>query len=50
MQDTYRSIIKATNPDGSERLFISDVDGNRYEIPDVEQLDRQSFKKIELYL
>ena len=50
LQDTYRSIIKATNPDGSERLFISDVDGNRYEIPDVEQLDRQSFKKIELYL
>ena len=50
LQDTYRSIIKATNPDGSERLFILDVDGNRYEIPDVEKLDRQSFKKIELYL
>ena len=50
LQDTYRSIIKASNPDGSERLFILDVDGNRYEIPDVEKLDRQSFKKIELYL
>lgn len=50
LQDTYRSIIKSSNPDGSERLFILDVDGNRYEIPNVEQLDRQSFKKIELYL
>lgn len=50
LQDTYRSIIKTSNPDGSERLFILDVDGNRYEIPDVEKLDRKSFKKIELYL
>lgn len=50
LQDTYRSIIKSSNPDGSERLFILDVDGNRYEIPDVEALDRQSYKKIELYL
>ncbi len=50
LQDTYRSIIKSSNPDGSERLFILDVDGNRYEIPNVEELDRQSFKKIELYL
>lgn len=50
LQDTYRSITKAVNPDGSERLFILDVDGNRYEIPDVEKLDRKSFKKIELYL
>ncbi len=50
LQDTYRSIIKTTNADGGERLFILDVDGNRYEIPDVEKLDRKSFKKIELYL
>ncbi len=50
LQDTFRSIIKATNPDGSERIFILDVDGNRYEIPNVETLDRQSYKKIELYL
>ena len=33
-----------------ERAYILDVDGNRYEIPDVEALDRQSYKKIELYL
>ncbi len=50
LQDTYRSIIKATNADGTERIFILDVDGNRYVIPDVEALDRQSYKKIELYL
>lgn len=50
LQDTFRSIIKATNGDGTERVYILDVDGNRYEIPDVEALDRQSYKKIELYL
>lgn len=50
LQDTFRSIIKSPRPDGGERVFILDVDGNRYEIPDVEELDRQSYKKIELYL
>jgi hypothetical protein len=50
LQDTFRSIIKATNASGTERVYILDVDGNRYEIPDVEALDRHSYKKIELYL
>ena len=50
LQDTFRSIIKAQSADGTERVYILDVDGNRYEIPDVEALDRQSYKKIELYL
>lgn len=50
LQDTFRSIIKSPKDDGSERIFILDVDGNRYEIPDVEALDRKSYKKIELYL
>lgn len=50
LQDTFRSIIKSSNDDGSERIFILDVDGNRYEIPNVEELDRLSYKKIELYL
>lgn len=50
LQDTFRSIIKANLADGSERVFILDVDGNRYEIVNVEALDRQSYKKIELYL
>ena len=50
LQDTFRSIIKSPKDDGTERIFILDVDGNRYEIPNVEALDRKSYKKIELYL
>ena len=46
LQDTYRSLLKVS----STRMFIIDIDSNRYEIPDIEQLDRKSFKKIELYL
>ena len=46
LHDTYRSIIRA----GESRIIFMDVDGNRFEIPDVEQLDRKSYKKIELYL
>lgn len=50
LQDTYKSIVKAPSEDGKIRLFILDVDGNRYEIPDVEGLDRQSYRKLEIYL
>lgn len=46
VQDTYRSMLKVDH----NHVFIIDVDGNRFEIPDVEALDRQSYKKIELYL
>lgn len=46
VQDTYRSILRVTY----QHLFIIDVDGNRFEIPNVEALDRASYKKIELYL
>ena len=46
LHDTFRSIIRA----GEHRLIIIDVNGNRFEIPDVEALDRKSYKKIELYL
>lgn len=46
LHDTYRSIIRA----GETRVIFMDVDGNRFEIPDVERLDRKSYKKIELYL
>lgn len=44
--DTYRNIARV----GNGMLVITDVDGNRYKINDVAQLDRKSFKKIELYL
>ncbi len=46
IRDTFRSILKVT----PEHIFITDSDSNRYEIPDVEALDRKSYKKIELYL
>ncbi len=46
LQDTYRSILKV----GNGRVFIIDMDGNRYEIPNVEELEFASYRKIELYL
>ncbi len=46
LHDTYRSLIRA----GEKRLILLDVNGNRFEIPDVSALDRKSYKKIELYL
>lgn len=46
LRDTYRSLLKV----GGGRVFIIDIDGNRYEIPDLEKLEFKSYKKIELYL
>jgi hypothetical protein len=46
LHDTFRSIIRS----GDQRLILLDVDGNRFEIPNVEEPDRKSYKKIELYL
>lgn len=46
LRDTYRSLLKV----GDGRMIITDSDGNRYEIPDVNKLDKKSYKKIELYL
>lgn len=46
LQDTYRSIHKID----LHHIFITDVDGNRYDIPDVEALDNHSYRKIELFL
>ena len=46
LQDTFKSISRA----GENKLFFSDVDGNRFMIEDIERLDRKSYKKIELYL
>ncbi len=46
MRDIYRNILKC----GGGRLFLIDVDGNRYEIPSVDALDRASYKRLELYL
>lgn len=46
LHDTYRSILRASH----NRVVLLDVNGNRFEIPDVNALDRKSYKKIELYL
>ncbi len=46
MHDTYRNIAKV----GGNMLVMTDVDGNRFIINDYAELDRKSYKKIELYL
>lgn len=46
LQDTYRSITKVS----SDRIFITDISGNRCEIESLSALDRKSRKKLEIYL
>lgn len=46
LRDTFQSLLKV----GGNRIFVNDIDGNRYEIPNLEELDRKSFRKIELFL
>lgn len=46
LHDTFQSLLKV----GGTRIFVNDIDGNRYEIPDIEALDRPSYRKIELFL
>lgn len=46
VNDTYRQIIHA----GEDKIFICDVDGNRFEIEKVSSLDHKSYRRIELYL
>lgn len=46
MQDAYRSIFRVSD----NSVTFCDVDGNRYEIPELSRLDRASRKRLELYL
>lgn len=46
LRDASRSIFRVDE----HRVVITDIDGNRYDIPDVLALDRKSYRKIELYL
>lgn len=46
IKDTFGSIIRVSE----SYLVIMDISGNRYVIPDVNALDKKSYKKIELYL
>ncbi len=46
VQDTFRNTLKV----GDNKVIILDVDGNRFVIENVLDLDRKSYKEIELYL
>lgn len=46
LQDTYRSLNKI----GEDRVIVTDMAGNRYEIESLGALDRGSRRKLELYL
>lgn len=46
LRDTYRSISKISE----DRIFMQDVDGNRWHVTSLSALDRKSRKRIELYL
>ena len=46
MQDTFRNLFH----NSENGIVLTDVDGNRYMIPDVLELDPKSYRKIELYL
>ena len=46
IRDTHNSLRQ--NIDG--KISISDIDGNRYILPPIEQLDKKSRRLVELYL
>lgn len=46
LQDTFRSIARISD----KRIIITDINGNRFNITNVESLDHSSYRKIELYL
>lgn len=46
MRDVARSILKVDE----NHIVMTDIDGNRYDIPDIHKLDRKSYRRIELYL
>lgn len=46
LKDTYKSILRT----GGKKIFIVDVEGNRFTIDNVDALDKKSRKKIEIYL
>ncbi|MBQ7038882.1 MAG: DUF1854 domain-containing protein [Clostridia bacterium] len=50
LRDVYVDMRKIEGKNGELRLLLTDVYGNRYEIPDANALDRQSYRRIELYL
>ncbi len=45
LQDTFKSIVRT----GENKLFLFDVDGNRFVIEDADALDTRSRRRIEIY-
>jgi len=46
VNDAYRNIIKVSD----DRIMINDVNGNRYEIKSLQNFDKASYRKLEIYL
>ena len=46
LRDTMKSIASVNG----RRVFFTDVNGNRFEVPDMDQLDPKSRKSLELYV
>ncbi len=50
MKFTLRDTMRSISSVNGSRVFFTDVDGNRYEIPDLSALDAKSRKSLELYI
>ena len=46
VNDAYRNILKVTE----DRILLNDVNGNRYEVKSLQDFDKASYRKIEIYL
>lgn len=46
IHDTSRNVNRVDE----DRVYITDINGNRYFIPSLEKFDKNSYKKIEIYL
>ena len=46
VHDAFRNILKINE----DRIMVTDVNGNRYEVVSLNALDRKSFRRIELFL
>jgi len=50
MKFTLRDTMRSISSVNGNRVFFTDVDGNRFEIPDLSALDPKSRKSLELYV
>ncbi len=50
MKFTLRDTMRSISSVNGSRVFFTDVDGNRFEIPDLSVLDAKSRKSLELYV